>query len=388
MDRLCQYFDNLIKASIPNPLNERYEEIHHPCKKHFADIPERDKDADLNHCIRAVQMHRCTKGYCQRKIRNSNNFACRFKYPKELETRSSVGFDENNKLFFKAERNEPMLNTFNSDILQLWRANMDIQPITSLDSVIHYIAKYASKAESRSKALINLTRNALQNGDETRTVRQIIQQILIKMVSERDYSAQEVFYVLNDWKMYRSSRQFVTICLEESSFVFVEIDENSRLNRKDKLREYMQRDLSTFGGMSLYDYYAMTTSRTGGSRSIRSRSMPLIVRILPKLQYNPEGNNEEFFKQKAIVFVPFRTLLELESEKGQRSWESFYLQKLSSLSGTRPSSRITSMDRLNLAQLVEEVDSEDEKFKPNAKEERAERNEAEIVSALFPNQIP
>ena len=48
---------------------------------------------------------------------------------------------------FQPFRNDDRVNSYNSYILQLWRENIDWQPIMSKHAVIKYIAKYAAKAK-------------------------------------------------------------------------------------------------------------------------------------------------------------------------------------------------------------------------------------------------
>ena len=48
-------------------------------------------------------------------------------------------------------RNDERVNSHNHYILQLWRENIDWQPVLSAHAIIRYIAKYASKAEKSSE---------------------------------------------------------------------------------------------------------------------------------------------------------------------------------------------------------------------------------------------
>lgn len=74
------------------------------------------------------------------------------------------------------------------------------------------ICKYISKAESKSSGLEDFLKNALEP-NQSSTVKKIIQKVLMKMPAERDYSSQEIFYVLMGWSLNHSSRAFSTINL-------------------------------------------------------------------------------------------------------------------------------------------------------------------------------
>ena len=47
-------------------------------------------------------------------------------------------------------------------------------------------------------------------------VQQIFLKVLIKMCAEHDYSAQEFFWVLVSWPLYRSFRRFVSINMSDN----------------------------------------------------------------------------------------------------------------------------------------------------------------------------
>ena len=61
---------------------------------------------------------------------------------KDLETREKI---------FEPFRNDDRVNSYNRYIPQLWRANIDWQPIMSKHAVTKYIAKYAAKAKRSSE---------------------------------------------------------------------------------------------------------------------------------------------------------------------------------------------------------------------------------------------
>ena len=52
---------------------------------------------------------------------------------------------------FESFRNDVRVNSYNCYIHQLWRENIDWQPIMSKHAMTKYIAKYATKAKRSSK---------------------------------------------------------------------------------------------------------------------------------------------------------------------------------------------------------------------------------------------
>ena len=63
---------------------------------------------------------------------------------------------------YQAKRNDTLLNAYNPVFTMGWMANTDMSPCTNATSVIHYIAKYASKAETKSATYMELFKNATQ----------------------------------------------------------------------------------------------------------------------------------------------------------------------------------------------------------------------------------
>ena len=86
----------------------------------------------------------------------------------------------------------------------VWLQNAPI----SLDSVVGYISKYASKSEVASDNLYDIQNFLNSVRTENQTAKSIIQKILINQFGERDYSAQECIWVSLAFSFYSSSRKF------------------------------------------------------------------------------------------------------------------------------------------------------------------------------------
>ncbi|KZT31193.1 hypothetical protein SISSUDRAFT_959017, partial [Sistotremastrum suecicum HHB10207 ss-3] len=55
-------------------------------------------------------------------------------------------------LDFLPRRNDPLLNAYSAGFVLGWRANIDFRPVINREAVIAYVAKYASKGESKSSS--------------------------------------------------------------------------------------------------------------------------------------------------------------------------------------------------------------------------------------------
>jgi hypothetical protein len=92
---------------------------------------------------------------------------CRYNAPWEVRDDSILFIDEKGKKKYEPTRNDDRLNVHNVDLLAMWRANVDCQPVVSRHVVLKYIAKYASKAEKRSESYQDmLTRISNSSGSE------------------------------------------------------------------------------------------------------------------------------------------------------------------------------------------------------------------------------
>ena len=61
-----------------------------------------------------------------------------------------MSIDEHGHKTYNPARHDDRLNIHNYDILSIWRANVEFQPVLSCHVVLKYILKYASKVESKS----------------------------------------------------------------------------------------------------------------------------------------------------------------------------------------------------------------------------------------------
>ena len=103
---------------------------------------------------------------------------------------------------------------------------MDIQPVISLSDVIHYLAKYASKSEIGSQTYQEIMSTILTSAVvHTDPAKKVIQKLFVKLVSERDISAEEVISTLMSYRLYHLSRDFVTVTLCDNSWMAIRADD-------------------------------------------------------------------------------------------------------------------------------------------------------------------
>ncbi|KAH9637608.1 hypothetical protein HF086_014772 [Spodoptera exigua] len=106
-------------------------------------------EGELSDLVTRLQTHR----HSATCYKDRNNHSCRFGFPRPISNESKcLGSDEtlaNQGRFcvLRRKESEVMINNYNLVLLELWQANMDIQPCGNVTAVAYYIAKYASKCE-------------------------------------------------------------------------------------------------------------------------------------------------------------------------------------------------------------------------------------------------
>ncbi len=73
---------------------------------------------------------------------------------------------------------------------------MDLKPILSMNTALHYISKYASKSESRSAAFSKIMDKILNNSDPNDSSLSVFQSLLFQTIAECDIFAQKTCHLL------------------------------------------------------------------------------------------------------------------------------------------------------------------------------------------------
>ena len=327
------FFDTIITAYFPRPPG--FYQIH-PCTLDYSEVV--NLETDYNQLIHATIEHKHQENYCIKRDRRTGQHVCRFKFPRPLLNESTIQF-QNNQLVYTPARNHPMVNTHNKSILQIWRGNIDVQPITSNHVVANYIAKYASKGESRSRDLNDILQKSINTIQGSATVRQAVQKILCQMCGDRDYSSQESVQVLMGWEFFRSSRTFITISLSNEEWEFVHVENETIQRQTSIVDKYASRPLE-YEQLSLLDF---TSNYYKRGQTFSKRNKPAVIQVIPYLEYVEEGNNEHYFRIECLLRIPWRNSAEMRGYL--ETWESLYYE-----------SEVLAQHRhqLNLEQLVEE----------------------------------
>lgn len=102
------------------------------------------------------------------------------------------------------------MGNYNATYSLGWLANVDTSPCTDQNAVLGYMAKYCSKAEVQSLSFEDLLKEALKTVNKSPML-SLATKMLNKLISEQDWSAQEVCHHLLDRNLKACSRTFTNV---------------------------------------------------------------------------------------------------------------------------------------------------------------------------------
>ena len=129
-------------------------------------------------------------------------------------------------------------------------ANTDIQPLTSLEAVLLYIAKYVSKLEKSSDSYLEMQAQILPYVNDQIPLLSFVSRILNRVISKYDWSAQEISHILLQLLVQSSSRAVVSLnCRPEDVQANLIILESGQVSAKHSvLQRYRNRLADTDDG--------------------------------------------------------------------------------------------------------------------------------------------
>ena len=106
-------------------------------------------------------------------------------------------------LLLKRETGDIMTNNFNKNLIQLHRANQDIQFITNEYAVAEYLSKYCTKPEAGQSALLqNINKESLETGLSSK---ESLRKLTKQLDKGRECSIQEAVYRVLGFTMSKFS---------------------------------------------------------------------------------------------------------------------------------------------------------------------------------------
>ena len=138
--------------------------------------------------------------------------------------------------------------------LLAWQGNVDTQPLLddSLLGVQRYVCAYSCKGAASTDEYIEVYRKLLANASEDASVRQLAQQLLLKIVGMVDVPAAAADLILSGGKLYRCSRRFTRIGLSGFRALRDEPGQDGTVTCRTPLDRYLEKSVG--GGPSLWEW--------------------------------------------------------------------------------------------------------------------------------------
>ena len=307
-----------------------------PAPRHPSSIPHDRLNytfRELAELLNRVQRHtRCTDAYCLRRPRGSapdTPRLCRFKFPKELLEYAKLEMNESGHVQLFTARNDPLMHLHFPVLASGWQANTDFSPCTDSHAVATYIAKYVSKAEKPSANFAQVMQGICQKVEADTTGRVIFQKMLGKILTERDWSAQEVCHNLLQCDMTSASREFGTLCLLDDRRRRLRLEDDidpeehqAEIEANDWRDQYYKRppDLEE---VSLYAWFLEYRKGKRGGPPVMRRSFAYGRRTIPEVRRQRTMSNG---LGRSILFLhlPHRNIGDLKSP--EETWDEAYRQ--------------------------------------------------------------
>jgi len=137
--------------------------------------------------------------------------SCRFGYPHPLAESTHLRKGDESKITVKGDRQiilkrtsqrEQWINNYSPNILRIWRANMDLQPVTDPYAAAAYMLSYITKDEKSERSFV---KEALKKLPDNPTMTQVLTKIANAIVTFREVSKQEAMLLMLSIPLYFSS---------------------------------------------------------------------------------------------------------------------------------------------------------------------------------------
>ena len=326
---LCQYVDGIISTMHPGYSDDGSQVIQrssgkecpHPAKKSPLEVE--DAYQDLIDCVAATQIHVCKPNHCLKSAAN-NCQTCRFQFPKPLAASTDLLADEKTgELDVVTKKNHSYVNNYSRSGLQAWRANMDIQMVTSSSKLKRYATKmisYSTKAEPASKQSKAIFDAVAENSNKDEA--KVVNAVLMNAVGGRDYGAQEVCTLLSGDPLVTTSRQFVIISMNQNRELREQLNPGEEVTVANIIDMYTQRP-EKLDLISLFEYAASYTVKKKNPANVCKRPKDAIVMHFPFLINDPNSDQyEDYCRIQVNLHIPFRVESDLKDEG--ESWSDAY----------------------------------------------------------------
>ena len=228
--------------------------------------------------------------------------------------------------------NDPLLNSYNPAFTMGWLANVDVTPCTDQKAVLYYVAKYCSKAETKTVKLDEIMKDILPHISSKNPMGSLVIKFMNKLIGERDISAQEACHLLLQLNLTSSSRSVGSMDvrpLEQLRRALPFIHKGDSKPGDTYLERYCDR-AEKLEARTLYEMYTLYKWSPKHGFTLRTRGKPIVLNIYPLYLSDPEHRDyEQFCRVKMMLHHPFRSqnlddLFVLEDGSPAANWQLVY----------------------------------------------------------------
>lgn len=220
---VCAFHDAVISSWNPSDPSDWQKPVSNPACFNHEDIPSSYREQDRIDLLNSVNRHTRCGPHCKRRHNKSGKMMCRFHFPKEELDATQLEFEPVSKtkggsvlyrVKVRSRRNDPLLNNYNPDFIDYWRANLDFQLVVDETSLMDYIAKYAGKAERTTDQCMDILQKLSDFESENVSMQSILRKGMLRMAGVRDYGAPEILYTSLGLPLIDTNLDFIPIDLE------------------------------------------------------------------------------------------------------------------------------------------------------------------------------
>ena len=176
---------------------------------------------DYEACTNTLERHtQCSLAHCLVQVteRHDGNLVhalrCRLRFPRPIEARTRLKFTQCANGEFDVEvvprRNDELMTPHHRTLLQLWRANIELQVLVDARRAVKYVTKYAAKSEKRSDLATQIKHAIVDKGLGTDPASVAIRQAFVACAN-RDVGDQEAYLTLAGHHLAECNMDFSTV---------------------------------------------------------------------------------------------------------------------------------------------------------------------------------
>jgi ATP-dependent DNA helicase PIF1 len=327
------YFDRYVTAWNPRDIHRRNIMVPRsinddPCLLNTDQIFSSNPHDDYEHLLNRVQRHtKCSVDSCLRK--KGSILSCRYNAPWDVRDESLLFIDEKGRKKYEPARNDDRLNIHNLDLLAMWRANVDCQPVVSRHVVLKYIAKYASKAEKRSESYQDMLTRISNSGASEDSALSAYRRFLAETLVDRDIGAQETCHMLLKLPLVICSRKFVSLNVGRKVFKKIPNNPHQFSSPNTFVETYQQRPTFIEHLCLIETTRSWTFDPSRKKEQWKPRSVHAIVRVWPRFYSIPDEASEDFQTfcwSELLLYKPFRNIpldIGLSNDTVIENWRNF-----------------------------------------------------------------